>query len=214
MRPALRLLLVLGLSLAALGLWLAEVALIKGWTGSRWLGDFLWSSAALAVLVPAAALAVTENRAQKSTAFLIVWVAALALVLLPCIQIARLSLRVIHTPGVMLFLAVGRELREILEPAAALALPLIVVLASLAIYVAVHRFLQPLRRWTIAYLIAGFLLVMPLSLLTIRIFPALDGKTDSVSAVKMGYAAFWCVLLVAAAVWAGARSPARGQSRH
>lgn len=90
------------------------------------------------------------------------------------------------------------------------AVPLSAVLAGAGIYATARFFLRPLTAWTILYLVVGIGLVVPASMLTIHVFPALYGYTDHIHAVKMGYPAFWVVVLIAAAVALGARNTRSG----
>jgi len=82
-------------------------------------------------------------------------------------------------------------------------LPIAILLASAVIHASVSRLLGETSRWTTLYVAAAFVLVVPASLLTIQLLPALNRFTDYIHAVKMGYPAFWTVVLVSGAVALG-----------
>jgi len=84
-------------------------------------------------------------------------------------------------------------------------LPIAIVLARSVIHASVSRLLGETSRWTTLYVAAAFVLVVPASRLTIQLFPALNRFTDFIPAVKMGYPAFWTVVLVSGAVALGRR---------
>jgi hypothetical protein len=62
----------------------------------------------------------------------------------------------------------------------------------LAFKIAYHR----ISGWSWCFFLSAFLLILPLSLVTIQVVPALHNETDLINAVKMGYPAFWSVLLI------------------
>lgn len=69
----------------------------------------------------------------------------------------------------------------------------------------VSRLLGPVSRCTALYAAAAFVLAVPASLMTIHLLPALNGARDYIHAVKMGYPAFWTVVLLSGAVALGRR---------
>ena len=84
-----------------------------------------------------------------------------------------------------------------------LGIPLAVLLAGLGLFLAIRLFLQRISQWTLLFLILGLILIMPASLATCHVLSAIDYRTDYFHAVKMGYPAFWAVVLVGAAVMLG-----------
>jgi hypothetical protein len=92
------------------------------------------------------------------------------------------------------------HLRQNLSDFAVLAaIPFAIALASLILTALLNLWIHPMKRSAFFYFVGAFLLTVPASLLSIQIFPALDGSTDYIHAVKMGYPAFWTVLLTAVA---------------
>jgi membrane protein YdbS with pleckstrin-like domain len=89
--------------------------------------------------------------------------------------------------------------------AVVLAIPFAILLAAGVVHLSVSGFLGRVSRWTVLYVAAAFVLVVLASLLTIQLFPALNRFTDFIHAVKMGYPAFWTVVLVSGAVALGRR---------
>jgi hypothetical protein len=71
---------------------------------------------------------------------------------------------------------------------------------------AAGRWLAPVHIWTAAAVIVALFLVLPLSVATITAFPALNGATDEIHAVKMGYPVLWTALLVPLALRLGRKS--------
>ena len=71
-----------------------------------------------------------------------------------------------------------------------------------------NRWLDPTYRRTPLYLVVALILVLPLSFATIRLLPALNGSTDEIHAIKMGYPVFWTALLVPSALWLGKKKSA------
>jgi hypothetical protein len=50
------------------------------------------------------------------------------------------------------------------------------------------------------------ILVLPLSFTTIRMLPALNGSTDELHSIKMGYPVFWAALIVPLALRIGRKT--------
>lgn len=206
-RVATRVLGIVALGLAAIGLWLAEVLRVKGWQGLRWLDGYPWAAVPVCLFVALGALIAaggeTVRPVRRPAGFVVaVWITSLG-----SFEISRVSLIDLHTPS---WLLLDPELVtlwmkiSLLSPLIRLAVA--VALASVGIYLSIHFFLRPISRWTILYLAGGFLLVVPASLLTIRVVPAINGATDYLHAVKMGYPTFWTVVLVGAAIGLGRRA--------
>ena len=66
-----------------------------------------------------------------------------------------------------------------------------------------RRWLVPTSYLAMPYLALALLLVLPLSFATIHVVPALNGSSDEIHAIKMGYPVFWTALLVPAALRLG-----------
>jgi hypothetical protein len=79
------------------------------------------------------------------------------------------------------------------------------VLVPSATVVAARWTLRPLRPGTGVLMGLAMVVVIPLSLATIHVLPALNGATDDVHAFKMGYPVFWGALAIMLAVVWGAR---------
>jgi len=206
-RVGARVLVIVGLGLLAVALWLTEVLWIKGWQGLRWLEGYPWAAVPVCLLVALGALIAIRGETVRPVRRPASFVVAVGITSWTSFEIARVSLIALHTPN-WLFLDPGLHalaLRiSVLSPLMRLALAL--ALASVGVYVSVRFFLRPMSRWTILYLAAALLLVIPASLLTIRVVPAINGTTDYLHAVKMGYPTFWTVVLVGAAVALGCRA--------
>jgi hypothetical protein len=179
---------------AAWGLWLAEVCWIKGWTGLAWLNGFNWSALPICALI---VLTVTyfvpvDARWPRRTIFVVVsWVLTVG-----AFATARWAVFHLFTrwffPG-----------RAGLGPAIILLLAGMVVSAGLT--VATNRWLASVHDWTALLVAAGLLLVVPLSIATIKMFPVLNGSTDEIHSIKMGYPVFWTALLIPVALRLGRR---------
>jgi hypothetical protein len=191
--------LLLGGALTAWGLWLAEVCFIKGWAGLAWLSGFNWSALPIcAVILITASYGVSARVAwQERMIFAAVgWVMALAAFVLE-----RWAAFELFSGGLALLPGVRWS------PFIAAAFAGLLVSAGLTF--AANRWLAPLHYWTGFLLAAGLLLVVPLSIATIKIFPALNGSTDEIHSIKMGYPVFWTAVLVPVALRLGRkRQPA------
>jgi hypothetical protein len=181
--------LLLGGALAAWGLWLAEVCWIKGWAGLAWLSGFNWSALPICALIMITASYCVSARAawrERMMFTAVGWVIALAAFVL--VRLAAFDL-------------FSRDLGPVRwQPfSAALA----GLLMSTGLTFAANRWLTAMRHWTGLLLAAGLLLVMPLSIATIKVLPALNGSTDEIHSIKMGYPVFWTAVLVPVALYLG-----------
>jgi hypothetical protein len=183
--------LLIATAFAAWGLWLGEVCFATGWAGLAWMRGFNWSA-----LPICAAIAVTSSYAvapgagwRERTKFILAGWALMA--------------------GAF---AVGRE--AVIDFFSAWVVPYypaLVMLAAAGLAVsagltaAASRWLAPLHAWTAAAVAAALVLGLPLSVTTIAAFPALNGATDEIHAVKMGYPVLWTALLVPLALRLGRR---------
>jgi hypothetical protein len=183
--------------LTAWGLWLAEVCWIKGWAGLAWLSGFNWSALPIcALILIAASYGVSARSACRERMIFtaIGWVIALAAFVL-----ARWAAFHLFSRGFGLL----PTLRW--EPFIAAALAGLLVSAGLTF--AANRWLAAMHYWTGFLLAAGLLLVMPLSIATVQIFPALNGSTDEIHSIKMGYPVLWTAVLVPVALCLGRKKP-------
>jgi hypothetical protein len=179
--------------LAAWGLWLAEVCWIKGWDGLAWLSGFNWSALPICALILITASYGVSARAswRERIIFTAVgWVIALVAFVL-----ARWAAFDLLSRGL------GLLPRVRWEPFIAAALAGLLVSAGLTF--AANRWLAAMHYWTGFLIAAGLLLVMPLSIATIKIFPALNGSMDEIDSIKMGYPVFWTAVLVPVALCLG-----------
>lgn len=198
------------LGVAAWGVWLHEVVEVKGWSGLAWLGGMPraeWAGSGCA----AAAIALPFGVRRAARAH------RLALAALAVAPVGWLSFQFGRAALYGLF-GRGQALLALLEPALwerhlASSLALLLGAAALTAVAAPLslRWLGGVRvGWRLAALeLLALALVLPASLLTIALFPALRGQTDLVHAVKMGYPAGWTPLLLGAASFlALGRAPA------
>jgi hypothetical protein len=189
MGTLLRALLLIVAAFAARGLWLGEVCWVKGWVGLAWLDGFNWSSLPIcAVIVVTSSYVVSPDAAWRERILFVLFGFAL-------------------TTGA--FVA-GRQ--AMIEIGSAWVFPFygpIVTLAAAGLAVSVGltaaagRWLAPVHVWTTVAVIVALVLVLPLSFMTVTVFPALNGSTDEIHAIKMGYPVLWTALLVPLALRLG-----------
>lgn len=189
-----RLSLLLGGVLAAWSLWLAEVCWIKGWAGLAWLSGFNWSALPICALIlfttsyGVSARAAWRERVIFTAMGWVIAVAAFVLARWAAFDLFSRSLGLLPTVR--------------WQPLIAAALAgLLLVPAGLTF--AANRWLAAMHYWTGFLLAAGLLVVMPLSIATIKIFPALNGGTDEIHSIKMGYPVLWTAVLVPVALCLG-----------
>jgi hypothetical protein len=203
----LRLLLPVVGAFSAWGLWLGEVCWIKGWAGVAWLSGFNWSAVPICfVIVTISSYVVAEGAPWRNRLAFIASGFALALA---AFVVARWAIFDFFSFEFFY----GGEVYW-----AALADVLIVIAAGLAASIgfalAAHRWLAPLRVRTAGLLAAALVAVVPLSLVTIKIVPALNGSEDTIHAFKMGYPVFWTALLTPLALRLGRQMQPRLADRH
>lgn len=181
-------------AVVAWSLWLGEVCIVKGWEGVAWLSGFNWASLPICVVIVVVTAIFVPSRGLQTSKLKFVGTGVVITVI--AFFLARRSAFELFSGattasiGVMAF--------------ATLALTATAV--SVGLTIAGNRWLSKLHRWTAGLLILGLVLTLPMSYVTIRLLPALNGSTDMVHAVKMGYPVFWTVILVPLAIRAGARS--------
>ena len=180
----------------AWGLWIAEVVWITGWAGLAWTSSYDWSCIPISLVIMATSGHFVAPAAPWRRQFLFVIVGSVLAV--AAFQLSKSSL-------VELF-------SETMFGAGALA-PMLLALAvailfPLGLAVAAHSTLIPVHLWTAPLLGLGLVLVGPLSLATIKLLPALNGATDALHAIKMGYPVFWTALVVPIALRLGVKRTA------
>lgn len=200
-----------GAAIAALGAlstaaWLAEVTFFKGWEGLRWLEGYP-KAAVFGISAVATSAVLAIRLVCKAARFrLMLFGVAVGAVGWSSFELARRSLYELHSRSAgFLSLAGDAGLARILvmKNLACLAGSALLASGGLA---AATRLLVGRRRWWwlfCRYLVA-IGLIFPLSSLTIRVLPALNGATDSMHVIKMGYPLFWANVLVGVVSWVGA----------
>jgi hypothetical protein len=184
----------LGGAFLAWGLWFGEVCWIKGWRGLAWLSGFNWSALPICALVAIVSAYLLDGRSSWSrrTAF---------------VGVGFISMLAAFLAGRW---AVFELFSGPTTPSHAVPAVLVVAIALLGVSagltVAASRWLSPLHVWTGILVAAALLLVVPLSLVTIQVIPALNGSSDAVHSVKMGFPVFWTALLVPLALRFGQSS--------
>jgi len=180
--------------LVSWGLWIAEVCWIKGWTGLAWLSGFNWSSLPICGLIAGACSYLLAPHIRPTVRLnFILFASALTIA---AFVIARLGLmELLSTWNVRGFaiLAIGSILVAGLT-------------VSIGLVALANRWLAPMHRWTAAIVAGALIAVLPLSFATVRFFPALNGSSDGIHSIKMGYPVFWTALLVPLALQLGRKN--------
>jgi hypothetical protein len=195
----LRFLLVILIAVLANVLWLGEIVWIKGWAGTRWLSGQMWASVFVCMLVPTATLLTVRKDRGGRPIKMIGFVLITGAVLMICYEIVRDSLYSLHSVGFLALLLQGDLLQDLKDLAVLAGIPFAVILASLTLHVMLHVLIQPMKKTALFYFAGAFLLVGPASVASVLVLPALNGSTDYIHAVKMGYPAFWSVICAALA---------------
>jgi hypothetical protein len=174
----------------AWSLWLGEVCLVKGWAGLAWLDGFNWS-----VLPVCAVIAVACSYAVSPQAG---WRGRMKFVLAGFVLTAGAF--VVARGAVIDFFSAWVVPYHPLVSLAAAGLAV-----SAGLTAAAGRWLAPVHAWTAAVVAAALIAVPPLSFVTVTAFPAVNGSTDAIHAVKMGYPVLWTALLMPLALRLGRR---------
>jgi hypothetical protein len=191
MSKVIRLSLLVGGALVAWGCWLAEVLWVKGWPGLAWASGFNWSALpACALVVVIASYFVTAQAGWPDRSMFLGVGWAIAVSAFAMARWALLELFAAGFPG-----------RALPVPGFVLLIGWVIVPAGLTL--AGRRWLAPLHYWTGALVAIALLLVLPFSFATIKVFPAVNGSTDQIHAIKMGYPVFWTALLIPVAMSLG-----------
>jgi hypothetical protein len=176
-------------ALIAWGLWLGEVCWVKGWAGLAWLDGFNWSALPIcAVIVVTSSCVVSPD---------VGWRQRIPFVLFGFVVAAGA-----FVAGRWAMIEIGSAwVFPFYDPLITLAAAGLAV--SVGLTAAASRWLAPVHVWTALVVIVALVLVLPLSLITIKVLPALSGDTDDIHAIKMGYPVLWTALLVPLALRLG-----------
>lgn len=172
----------------AWGLWFGEIHWLKGWPGTAWLSGFTWSSFPIcALLCLLCSYAVRPHVAtSKRTAF----VGASFAMAMCSFLLVRQAFFYLFSGG----FPSGPAYRPMIE----LVIGWWILPLSLPFFA--NRWLGPIHRWAPVLIAGSLALAIPLSFLTIKIFPAVNGSTDQVHAFKMGYPVIWIAALLPSAL--------------
>jgi hypothetical protein len=193
-----------GLSCAA---WLAEVALLKGWEGLRWLESYPNAAfVGIPCVVLSVVLPILISRRTKPR-HVALFVASACLVAWLSFSLARNALLELHSTSAAWMVLAGERAMALTFTLRHLgALVSAGVLAALGFTVAMRIFLAHVGWWTAGLFLLAIALVMPMGKLTILVMPALNGQTDYLHVVKMGYPLFWTNVLMGLASWLAVRA--------
>jgi hypothetical protein len=189
--------LVIVAAVVALGLWLAEVYWVKGWAGLAWLDGFNWSSLPIcAVIVTTCSDFVAPDAAWRDRIKFVFFALLLTIAAFVSGRWAMIEIDSIWG-------WYGQPPLVVLYPQPFVVLGAAGLTVSGGLTVAANRWLTPLYSWTVLAVIVSLALVLPLSFVTVAVFPALNGDTDWIHAIKMGYPVLWTALLVPPALRLG-----------
>jgi len=180
---------------AAWGLWLTEICWVKGWTGLAWLHGFNWSALPICALIMAlCGLAVGGRGGWRNR---LAYTGAGASAALLAFGVGRWTAFELFSgwapAGLNLRTLGGMVVSVLLLP---VSLPLIT-----------NRWLSPVSWRATVTVAVALALVLPLSFATIHFFPAFNGSTDQIHAIKMGYPVLWTALLLPLALGLGRKKP-------
>jgi hypothetical protein len=183
------------------------VRFVKGWAGLNWLGGYPWAAVPVCLAIALAAWIGAGSRKPRSADRFIAFLFLAWGLLLLCFELARSSLYTLHSVGYLRYfpdlLKQGSFWSRLHDLVLLLGVPLAILLAGLGLCLLARLFLPRVSRWTLLFLLLGLVLIMPASLATCHVLSAIDYRTDYFHAVKMGYPAFWAVVLVGTAVMFG-----------
>lgn len=196
---------ILMLAVGAVVLWLLELVYIIGWSGLRWVEQNPLSTHAIGGLL-GVAMGMSATWEKKSANGGRRWRLGLFVgcvwgLSMMCLELARVGISQLYSVGVSTRLNPLLGLHGIgifLVPFS------ILVFAAGASILLRTLFGFPWIR-SCGSLVLGLTAVIPASLLTIKFIPALDGSTDFIHAIKMGYPAFWVIIFSSTAELASAR---------
>jgi hypothetical protein len=186
-----RFLLLVAGALAAWSLWLAEVCWVKSWAGLAWLSGFNWSALPIcALIIIMSSYSVSEHAGWPERKRFVTFGFILTIIAFGAARWAVFEL----FSGIM-FTRVGFEAAIVIVAAG--------LTVSVGLTVSANRWLAPLYGWTGILVAVALMLVLPLSFVTIKALPALNGSTDQIHSIKMGYPVFWTALLIPLALRLG-----------
>jgi hypothetical protein len=203
MNATVRFVVVIAAAFAAWSLWLADVLWIKGWSGLAWLSGFNWSSLpACAVIVTASSYFLEPTAAWRNRQK---FVACAFLLTIGSFVIARSALFQLFGPT---------NLPAQRDPSLAARLLVSGLAPAIGLALFADWWLVRLRRWTGALVALSLVAAIGLAFATIKLFPAVNGSTDAIHAIKMGYPIFWCGVLVPVALRFGRKAPATSSANY
>ena len=189
----------------AWALWLAEVVWVKGWASLAWLDVFNWSSVPIcAVIVVTASYFVSADAPWRERTKFVAFGFALAIWAFKEGRWAMMEFFMdlpFPLPGYKPTITV--ILSDVAVSVGTLVGSGLAV--SVGLVAAASRWLAPLYIWTTVVVVVALLLVLPLSFLTVTVFPARNGGTDELHAIKMGYPVLWTARLVPLSLRVGRR---------
>ncbi len=187
--------LILFLALLANALWLAEILRNSGWDGMSWLWSPQFSAylaaalAVLAYLLPFITVAGVRGPRLWISGIELFFSTVVAFLIAKNILYGLFSrLPVVNMSPMVLYLMLGALL----------------ALIAGSFYLTTQRRLHKPKLSYYFWLLTALAMPVPLSLLTIKLFPGLGEGRDLFDAVKMGYPLFWAVLSTGAAGILGA----------
>jgi hypothetical protein len=206
MRRAWPYVVILAAAFLAVGIWRAEIFLIRGWFNQplddrfpwSWEHGFNWAAVSICTLIASvcAFVARPARGVTRLTAFLV------------CASAMFLTAFVTSKAALDDFFAFAFS-HGIGPPAGLIAL-LPMALSGVAVSVALpllaRWLLAPVRMWTMFALAATLLLVTPLSALTYRLLVDCL-QCMGINDIKLGYPVFWTALLVPLVLHLGSKSP-------
>jgi hypothetical protein len=188
----------------AVALWQFELLRRIGWPGLRWLDHPSWSVHVIYLLF-ACALAVGAGApAPRAWSWWrrVAFFAAIYLLSSLCLDMVKVGVAQLFFVGYATWLDPIQAIPGLSHA----LLPLGGLLLALGTSTAVHLLHAPLRRFRCGFfMLVALVAVGPASFLTVLVFPAHDGSTNFIHAIKMGYPAFWVIVLSSAAVAASRR---------
>jgi hypothetical protein len=201
-----RIVAVAALGSLSLAMWRAEVEIIKGWDGLAWLKGYPWTALPICLFVGLSALIALSSKVQVSPGKATAFVASVAGVSWVSFEVARQWF--FENPSWLGLAGYSAPLSFwIFSPLLSL------VLTSVGISASVRLVAGFITLWAVPLVAIALVLVVPLSLGTIKIVPA-HGYTDEIHAVKAGYSMFWVNVVVALAVFLSLQLTARDRRHH
>jgi hypothetical protein len=195
---------VIALGLAAQQIWFWEIILIKGWAGLQWTGPPYMGVGLMTILIATALMVAASadehfpSDTPRRLAFIFLTSLLLSLILLATAIVLMLGLN----PRTFVLLCVDSVIACIIMNLIVFpgALAALVFATGMTIRSLLHEFAAAITIHPFRNIVLALLLMPPAAIVTIQVFPAISGSRDYIHAVKMGYPAFWSVVLLAMAV--------------